>query len=243
MDDRAYERRGEGAWMWMVLVLAVLGLLAGMVWPALHMQTRSCCRPNCGNNARQIVLAMLAYANDNDQKWPAFLPVGLAGARLDPWSARVVASRSMERLAIETGGDLTNKIFACPSRPGIRPTISPEPTRDDGQWGASATSAVGYAYDWATPAGGLTQRVVVADRDPRNHARVAMAVFADGHISALRTNPVAPAGQQTVGSDGAQVGFEAGNRDAGGEDIYSALGDEGDPLAIGAGSVTRAWVK
>ena len=56
-----------------IVVMGLLLLLAGMVMSYTSTFTRGCgCSPTrkCGNNGRQIALAMQVYANDYDGVWP-----------------------------------------------------------------------------------------------------------------------------------------------------------------------------
>lgn len=50
----------------LLVVLAVIGVLAGLLMPAVALVRRSAMQANCASNLRQYGLASLAYANDND---------------------------------------------------------------------------------------------------------------------------------------------------------------------------------
>jgi prepilin-type N-terminal cleavage/methylation domain-containing protein len=56
----------------LLVVIAVIGILASMLLPALAGAKESARRTNCKNNMRQFVLALHMYADDHQQ----FLPAG-----------------------------------------------------------------------------------------------------------------------------------------------------------------------
>ena len=252
----------------LLVVISIIAILAGMLLPAINMVREGARKANCGNNQRQIVLAMVVYSNDNDQSWPVLLSTAnngpaAYGAVSAGASAAAVTMNTFEFLASITGGDLTGKVFACPSNatvkpPAINSTAAAVPSAT-GTWSApvlaSATNVQAFAYDWAVPSNGSSIRVVTADRpkmgavtgEMTNHKSTAMAAFADGHVGNINKGSGSGTGSQVLAQDGVANAWVAENRDATGpgggiDNIYD---DNLEPPAITAasGSTTRAFVK
>ena len=246
----------------LLVVISIIAILAGMLLPAINMVREGARKANCGNNQRQIVLGMNVYGNDNDQAWPVMYASGAVtyGAPSDATSGAYTTMTSFEFLAVNTGGDLTYKIFTCPSNPSVKPATADITPKADGAvasvWsraiGTSGANVQAYAYDYAAPSNSTSIRVVTADRPgassaDTNHKSVAMACFADGHVGNINitagtpgTNPTA-----TQGGTFSKVGY---NKDANGtvqDNIYDTAGDSASttPWLVNSGSTTRAWVK
>ncbi len=213
----------------MILTLIITGMILPSVWVRDHGGAR---KKSCGNHQRQIVLGMNVYANDNDQAWPVFTAnsAGLwvpAGHLLMDPTATAIAS--LEFLAYASGGDITAKLFICPSQPSIRPpteAATTGTTTSVSAWAVHEPRQIGYSYDWSIPTNGSSIRVVTADRDQQAHkGSVVMAAFADGHVGNLNRR-----------------GTSILNQDADKDDIYTADGD-GPMNTPGEGSTTRAFVR
>ena len=256
----------------LLVVISIIAILAGMLLPAINMVREGARKANCGNNQRQIVIGMNAYATDNDQMWPV-CPSNAANALLAapnntaPDNGPYTTMTTFEFLASITGGDLTNKVFACPSAPSVKPSAAAAAlTYTSGQvtWApaytaAVTTGAIAYAYDWSVPTNSTTIRVVTADRpksaaEGTNHKAVAMAAFSDGHVGNVNATKTVSASTGTMDQTGPAVQFtiwQFYNKDAVGpaaaltpDNIYD-VGGEGAVVqaAIGGGSSTRAWVR
>jgi prepilin-type N-terminal cleavage/methylation domain-containing protein len=245
----------------LLVVISIIAILAGMLLPAINMVREAARKSSCGNNQRQIVLAMLVYANDNDGSWPV-RPTGATGGTYNATpDAHATTIASFEFLAAQTGKEMPNKVFMCPSETAFKPTTTVNASLDysatSGQisnWandaGASTTSPKnpGYVFDWSVPSNQQTMRVVTADRGvwSKAHKKVVMCCFGDGHVSNLKATSTTVSGATaTMSLDG--IGYTATNPDAimgaAVDNIYDSTSDDGTMTGEGQGSTTRSWVK
>ncbi len=87
----------------LLVVVAIIGILAALILPALQNAREQAKRANCKNNLRQIVLACLFYAEKNKGKLPA------DGATYDDSTVKGSFDLLRNREGINTA------IFVCPS--------------------------------------------------------------------------------------------------------------------------------
>ena len=255
----------------LLVVISIIAILAAMLLPAINMVRQAAWKASCGNNQRQIVLAMLVYANDNDGIWPA-RPTSAGSGALDtsatPADATNTTIGSLEFLAVATGKEMTNKVFACPAMPNVKPYVGSNPTLDQtstyfSNWvidyAAHPTRLPNYCYDWSTPANANSARVVTADRAMGSvgHKNSVEACFGDGHVGNLKltltstpATTATPATQTPTYDGNAYTVYNPDAQDytaagvAGNPDnVYDNVNDN-DPgtYTIGTGSTTRSWV-
>jgi prepilin-type N-terminal cleavage/methylation domain-containing protein len=249
----------------LLVVISIIAILASMLLPAINMVRQAAWKASCGNNQRQIVLAMLVYANDNDGVWPVrptkndgTLEV-LSGST-GPTAPISTTIGTFEFLSIATGKEMPNKVFACPAEPAVKPTAVQNVNLDYSttstsisNWalavGSTFTSPqmVDYCYDWTVPANANSMRVITADRafGTRGHKKITMVCFGDGHVGNLKqaSGTVTATGNTTASMDGATYVYNNPDAaDATQDNIYDDNADYG-VANLGSGSSTRSWVK
>lgn len=238
----------------LLVVISIIAILAGMLLPAISLVRESARKANCGSNQRQIAMAMIAYGVDNDGAWPyAQGAAASSPAGIPTEGSATTAVATLAFVSMYTDGELIAKLFACPSVATVKPTVEVPNTWDTVSMPSTWTSAsVGFAFDVTTPGNAKASRVVLADRPCpsssdtalTNHKKMAVAVFADGHVGNInRTSTTLDGATATIGI-AATVAAVFNNPDAGTgtDNIYSSFGD-GNVAKNGSGSTTRAWVR
>ncbi len=237
----------------LLVVISIIAILAGMLLPAISLVRESARKANCGSNQRQIVMAMIAYGVDNDGSFPTSNTE--ANKNLSDTKMGVC---SLEYVAIWSDGELVGKLFACPSNASLKPGdprtgLGSSEVTVTGAQTAWAATTVGYAYDGSIPANAKSTRVVMADRptsaanDETNHKKVAIAVFADGHVGNCNRTGTAVEANNTASTTTTETAAGTitavfANSDASGDNIYGD-GSDGTMTVRAAGSTTRAFVR
>jgi prepilin-type N-terminal cleavage/methylation domain-containing protein/prepilin-type processing-associated H-X9-DG protein len=98
----------------LLVVIAIIAILAALLLPALAMAKDRAKAIACSNNLRQLILAALAY--ENDQKaltigWPPEVGKGLPDTTIWYLTLEPYLGRKF------TAADQTNKVFICPASP------------------------------------------------------------------------------------------------------------------------------
>ena len=101
----------------LLVVIAIIAILAAMLLPALQSAREKGRAISCMNNMRQIVLASLTYATDNDDHLPKVPDGGLNNCPAGAWQ-----HRSHNFAVLETGSLWTylqnRDVYMCPSDKG-----------------------------------------------------------------------------------------------------------------------------
>ena len=252
----------------LLVVISIIAILAGMLLPAINMVRESARKTNCGNNQRQIALAAQVYCNDNEQMWPVNNKSGGGGTDLvfaeGVGKAREVVMGTFQALSAYSGGDLTPKIFSCPSNP----TTKPGPADVSGtnfyvaanaDWTGSATAtlaAEAFAYDLTVPSNANSSRAVLGDRPilavstsaPMTHKKAMNLIYSDCHIATATGSGAITVAGKTEAQDAALYGITSPiytNKDANSDDVFTTTDDytAAGILTYGGGSPTRACLR
>lgn len=173
----------------LLTVIAIIGMLAGMLFPALRQIRERGKSVQCVNNLRQLGQAVHLYANDYSQRLPIVEPLPT-----NPVHPEAPFPRLCDVLAPYVQGN--TEVFHCPSdRP---PTDSPTQPQVPRWQEAGAGATNGISYSWQYPyQGDLVDaptffikakpmekailmwdydRVHLFQRDPKN------VLYVDGHV-------------------------------------------------------------
>jgi len=126
----------------LLIVVSVIALLAGLLLPAIGMVRTAANKAKCGNNMRNIAIAVIAYRSDNNDVFPGRFSELVSGYNLPlkvlicPADASKGMNPNMGRLTNVNWGDYsrlwTNQIYNT-----FLPTGAP----------ASLVTATSYCYE------------------------------------------------------------------------------------------------
>ena len=72
----------------LLVVIAIIAILAAILFPTFSQARESARQASCASNMRQLGLAILMYATDNDETWAPAFSVGRPGpsfSNSQPW--------------------------------------------------------------------------------------------------------------------------------------------------------------
>ena len=194
----------------LMVVVGILGILPGILLPALNMARESGRRAQCANNLKQIGLGLIMYSNENNEMFPT----GGASAMED--LNTLYPAYVSER-----------KVFKCPSD-----SLFVTPAANAGITAGTAfdKDECSYGYDNVHSPGDDPGVAIAGDRPSNTAANVADTTLNSpnhgGTVNAVGTADVAGNGQNMLYIDGHVewvASLEGGYADAGGnrDNVYT----------------------
>jgi len=132
----------------LLVVIAIIGILAGMLLPALAKARQTAKRAACLSNVKQITMACIMYANDNDEQ----LPFGLSLDQDLQYITDTSTNRYIQDIIAPQIANIVGhiqQVFKCPNAQII-------PTAADPNW-LRETNACDYRYNCYAAAHDTTQ--------------------------------------------------------------------------------------
>ncbi len=165
--------------MELLIVIGIIGLLAGILLPVLSRAKESARRTQCASNIRQIGMGLMMYANENEEVFPQD-------------TTTVVERPSMRSLNMLYNTYISDKkIFKCPSDAKVTKLTNA---------GMSISTAndsfdqieCSYGYDYTHTQADDAGVALASDRPPANPSAIANSpnhkgrgqnvVYIDGHV-------------------------------------------------------------
>jgi prepilin-type N-terminal cleavage/methylation domain-containing protein len=169
----------------LLVIVAIIGLLIGILMPALGRAKTSARRTACATNLRQIGAGLRLYLDNNDDRFPfaSFMPSISPEPLKTPKPIHIA-----DVLAKELQGD--RSVFHCPND-------EPDPARGAPNTNLSYFQSERSSYEYRSFLGGRLLSRVIAELRERIEARYPGRIVSENDLWLMRdyNNFHAPAGE------------------------------------------------
>lgn len=188
-----------------LVVLAIIGLLIGLLLPAVQAARASAQRAACANNLHQLGLALELHHGE----WSRYPKDGDNGYGIGAFLLPFIEQRPLyeqlrpdQKTGSQGGSDTVVKIFLCPQN-GTPPSVGHSDyigtqdlfgefhVKEDIKDGTSRTIAIGETLRdqrWASPGTGSNSGTPNNGSFSSDHSGGAQFVFCDGSVHFIRDN-------------------------------------------------------
>jgi prepilin-type processing-associated H-X9-DG protein len=180
----------------LLVVVAIIGILAAILLPAVTRATLKARQTQCLNNLRQIGLAMQSFAHDHQDRFPMQLLMrdgGSAEANTEFLAANTNLSFSPSHFQTLSNDLRSVRVLVCPADKAVTA----------GSFGTLGRTNVSYWVNYRAKVGDATE-ILVGDRNLTNssvvnagtlevgfneslHGHRGNVAFADGHVELRKT--------------------------------------------------------
>ena len=110
------QRRRSFTLIELLIVIAIIAILAGMLLPALQKARQSAKKTECMSRQKQVMLAQIAYADDNQGIMPVSVPYGTSN---ETWFTLLTRAYSISHCFPTNGNGYLSawKVASCPLVP------------------------------------------------------------------------------------------------------------------------------
>jgi prepilin-type processing-associated H-X9-DG protein len=180
----------------LLVVVAIIGILAAILLPAVTRATLKARQTQCLNNLRQVGLAMQSFAHDHRDRFPMQVPMadgGSAEANIEFLAANTNLSFSPSHFRALSNDLGSARVLVCPADKAVRAASFAALGRTNVSYWANYRAKLGEASEILVGDRNLTNSSVVnagtleVGFNNSLHGHRGNVAFADGHVELRKT--------------------------------------------------------